>query len=48
MKHWWIVVIREDTTYSERNPSQCRLVHHKSHVKETITESGAPHCGASD
>jgi len=48
IKHWWIVVIRENITYSEKNPSQCHLVHHKSHVKGTIIESGAPQCGASD
>jgi len=48
MKHWWIVVIRENTTYSEKTSSQCCLVHHKSHVKGTIIESGAPQFGASD
>ena len=34
--------------YSEKNPYQCRLVHHKSHVKGTIIEAGAPQCGAND
>jgi hypothetical protein len=48
MKHWWIVIIRENTTYTERKLSQCRLVHHKSHVKGTIIEFRPPQCGVSD
>jgi len=32
VEHWWDDRDRGKPMYSERNPSHCHIVHHKSHV----------------
>jgi hypothetical protein len=45
MEHWWNDTDTEKPTYSEKNLSQCHLVHHKAHVGWTGTEPVPPTTG---
>jgi hypothetical protein len=48
MEHWWNKIDRGKLKYSEKNLSQCRFVHHKSHLERPGIEPGPPRLGAGD
>jgi hypothetical protein len=42
VEYWWKNTGTGNTKYSEKNRSQSRFVHHKSHVEGTRVEPGSP------
>jgi hypothetical protein len=42
MEHRWNEIDRGKPKYSEKNLSQCHLVHHKSHMDRPGIEPGPP------
>jgi len=42
MEHWWNDTVRGKPKNSEKNLSQCQIVHHKSHMDWSGIDPGTP------